>query len=62
MQKKRRVFVNVYHGSYVEIKEIDLSKAKPGKDFGRGFYRENWIVRKTVAGNIRDAKKRDRNE
>jgi len=28
----------VYHGSYTEIKEIDLSKAKAGKDFGSGFY------------------------
>jgi len=28
----------VYHGSYEEIVEIDLSKAVPNKDFGRGFY------------------------
>ena len=27
-----------YHGSNVEIKTIDLSKSKPYKDFGRGFY------------------------
>jgi hypothetical protein len=40
--------VNVYHGSYIEIKEIDLSKAKPGKDFGRGFY---------VTNILQDAKK-----
>jgi len=28
----------VYHGSHVEILEIDLSKSTPNKDFGRGFY------------------------
>jgi len=28
----------LYHGSYTKIKEIDLSKAKRNKDFGRGFY------------------------
>jgi len=30
--------MNVYHGSYTVIEEIDLSKAKPNKDFGMGFY------------------------
>jgi hypothetical protein len=28
----------VYHGSYTEIKEIDLSLTTPRKDFGKGFY------------------------
>lgn len=28
----------LYHGSTVEIKEIDLSKSKLNKDFGKGFY------------------------
>ena len=28
----------LYHGSNLKIKEIDLSKCKPYKDFGRGFY------------------------
>lgn len=28
----------LYHGSNVEIKEIDLSKSKPNKDFGKAFY------------------------
>lgn len=28
----------LYHGSNVEIDEIDLLKSKPNKDFGRGFY------------------------
>ena len=41
--------MKVYHGSYIEIEEIDLSKCLPQKDFGRGFYvtkfkhhAENW--------------------
>lgn len=28
----------LYHGSTVEIKEIDLARSKPNKDFGKGFY------------------------
>lgn len=28
----------LYHGSNVEINNIDLDKCKPYKDFGRGFY------------------------
>ena len=28
----------LYHGSNVDIQEIDLSKCKPNKDFGQGFY------------------------
>jgi len=43
----------VYHGSYTEIVEIDLSMATPNKDFGRGFYvtkvreqAEKWAARK----------------
>ncbi len=28
----------LYHGSTCDIKQIDLSKSKPNKDFGRGFY------------------------
>ena len=30
--------MKLYHGSTVEIKEIDIAKSKPNKDFGRGFY------------------------
>jgi len=30
--------MRVYHGSYTAIQRIDLSKSKPQKDFGRGFY------------------------
>ena len=30
--------MKVYHGSYTCIDTIDLSKSKPQKDFGRGFY------------------------
>jgi hypothetical protein len=28
----------LYHGSNIEIREIDLEQCKPFKDFGRGFY------------------------
>lgn len=28
----------LYHGSTVDITQIDLSKSKPNKDFGCGFY------------------------
>ena len=28
----------LYHGSNVSIDAIDLSKSRPGKDFGTGFY------------------------
>lgn len=30
--------ITLYHGSNIEIDEIDLSRCKAGKDFGRGFY------------------------
>lgn len=30
--------MKVYHGSDTQIEQIDLSKCKPGKDFGQGFY------------------------
>ena len=30
--------MKLYHGSYIKIDEIDLTKAKPYKDFGRAFY------------------------
>ncbi|GHT41128.1 hypothetical protein AGMMS49965_10430 [Bacteroidia bacterium] len=28
----------VYHGSFIKIDEVDLSKCEPHKDFGQGFY------------------------
>lgn len=28
----------LYHGSNIEIVEVDLEKSKPNKDFGKGFY------------------------
>ena len=28
----------LYHGSFTQMPEIDLSKCKQGKDFGHGFY------------------------
>ena len=30
--------MTLYHGSYIEIQEIDLSLSSVGKDFGCGFY------------------------
>jgi hypothetical protein len=30
--------MTLYHGSNIEISHIDLSKCRPYKDFGRGFY------------------------
>jgi hypothetical protein len=30
--------MKVYHGSYIKINKIDLSKCEPRKDFGQGFY------------------------
>ena len=30
--------MKLYHGSTVAIQQIDLSKSRPNKDFGRAFY------------------------
>lgn len=30
--------MKLYHGTNVDFEKIDLSKSKPNKDFGRGFY------------------------
>ena len=30
--------IQLFHGSNIAIREIDLSKGRPNKDFGRGFY------------------------
>ncbi|MDO4274258.1 MAG: DUF3990 domain-containing protein [Eubacteriales bacterium] len=30
--------MKLYHGSNIEINEIDLSRCRPYKDFGQGFY------------------------
>ncbi len=30
--------IYLYHGSTVNIERIDLSKSRPNKDFGSGFY------------------------
>ena len=31
----------LYHGSNIDIQEISLSRCKPNKDFGKGFYLSN---------------------
>ncbi len=28
----------LYHGSYTEVRDIDLSRCNEGLDFGKGFY------------------------
>lgn len=45
--------MRVYHGSSIRVDEIDLSKGRWGRDFGRGFYVTNirsqaevWAARK----------------
>jgi hypothetical protein len=49
--------VKVYHGSSVEIIDIDLSKCEPYRDFGKGFYvtniREQAAYRSERKGNDR---------
>lgn len=30
--------MKLFHGTVVEIDQIDLNKSKPNKDFGKGFY------------------------
>ena len=30
--------MKLYHGTYTDFREIDLSKSNIGKDFGKGFY------------------------
>ena len=30
--------MRLYHGTNLSIKEIELNKCRPYKDFGRGFY------------------------
>jgi len=50
----------VYHGSYTEIKQVDLSKCEPNKDFGQGFYvtkiREQAEIWAEIKGDINNSK------
>lgn len=34
----------LFHGSNVQIENIDLSKSRPFKDFGRAFYLSKFLV------------------
>jgi hypothetical protein len=36
--------MQVYHGSYIEISDIDLNKCQANKDFGQGFYVTKFLV------------------
>ena len=38
----------LYHGTTVDIKEIDLQKSKPNKDFGKGFFA--YSLNKSICG------------
>jgi len=49
--------MKVYHGSYTEINEIDLSKCKTGKDFGRGFYVTNILSQAEIWASRKSRKK-----
>ena len=37
-EKWRTTVMKLYHGSNMEIDKPDLSRSKPFKDFGQGFY------------------------
>jgi hypothetical protein len=43
--------MKVYHGSYLKIDKIDLSKCEPHKDFGRGFYVTKLLEQATIWAN-----------
>lgn len=50
----------LYHGSYIEVSQIDLSKCKYGLDFGKGFYVTSSLLqaRSYVPASVRKAKRR----
>ena len=50
----------LYHGSYIEVSEIDLSKCRPGLDFGRGFYVTSSLkqARAYVPSSVKKAQRR----
>jgi hypothetical protein len=43
--------MKVYHGSYLKIHTIDLSKCEPHKDFGRGFYVTKFLEQAEIWAN-----------
>ncbi len=49
----------LYHGSYIEISQIDLSKCRYGLDFGKGFYVTSSLrqARSYVPASVRKAKR-----
>ena len=52
--------ITLYHGSYTEVSEIDLSQSHPGLDFGCGFYLTSSFeqARTFVPSAVRKAKRR----
>ncbi len=49
----------LFHGSYVPVENIDLSKCFGGKDFGRGFYltSDRWQARTFISSSLRKAQR-----
>ena len=37
-ERRTNCMITLYHGSNIEINQIDLSLSRKGKDFGCGFY------------------------
>ncbi len=49
--------IKLYHGSNVEIEQIDLSKSRPFKDFGRAFYLSVDVLKISLSGHIIGSKR-----
>ena len=47
--------MRLYHGSTVDISDIDLSLSKPNKDFGRAFYLSDDLRQAQEMANFRAA-------
>ena len=45
--------IKLYHGSTVNIESIDLTKSRPNKDFGQGFYLSISLVQNVQYQNYR---------
>lgn len=47
--------MRLYHGSNIEILNIDLGRSRPGKDFGKGFYLSDTESQARAMGEFRAA-------
>ena len=43
----------LYHGTNVEFEFIELSRSKPNKDFGRGFYMSDNYAQAMEMANVK---------